>query len=360
MPDEELLSLAEKGELGRPETLRGQVERLLADPKAQTFTRNFVGQWLNLREIDATTPSHLLYPEYDEMLKESMLREAFLFFEELLGKDLSLTNFVAADFTLLNGRLAKHYGIPFPHDPAHAKRRIAGEEAPLQVKNGLSEQWWDFRKVQLPPDSHRGGVLTMAAVLKVTANGTYTSPILRGAWVLDRILGSPPPPPPEGVAAVEPDIRGAVTIRQQLEKHRKDAACASCHAAIDPPGFALESFDVIGGWRDFYRTTGNGKPVEVDGRRMHYREGKKVDPADELQDGRRFRNIDDYKQLLLADPDRVARNLTTRLLTYATGAAPRKADRALVAAIVDRIRPRAYGLRTLVNEIVLSDAFRNK
>src|SRR5207248_476227 len=201
-------------------------------------------------------------PEYDNVLKVAMVKEALLFFDEVLKNDLSLTNFVASDFTMLNERLAKHYGIP----------GVEGQE---------------FRKVALPPDSHRGGVLTMAAVLKVTANGTSTSPVLRGAWVLDRILGTPPPKPPADVPAVEPDIRGATTIRQQLAKHRALATCATCHAKIDPPGFALESFDVIGGWRENYRTSGRGKPVTVDGRKMHYLEGPKVDPADVLPDGHR-------------------------------------------------------------------------
>src|SRR5205807_4936242 len=155
---------------------------------------------------------------------------------------------------------------------------------------------WEFRKANLPADSHRGGVLTMAAVLKVTANGTSTSPVMRGAWVLDRILGTPPPKPPADVPAIEPDIRGATTIRQQLAKHRQIATCAACHAKIDPPGFALESFDVIGGWRDNYRTSGHGDVVIVDGRRMPYHKGPKVNPADVLPDGRRFRNIDEFKQ----------------------------------------------------------------
>ncbi len=211
----------------------------------------------------------------------------------------------------------------------------------------------------LPQDSHRGGVLTMASVLKVTANGTYTSPILRGAWVLDRILGTPPPRPPEGVAAVEPDIRGATTIRQQLAKHRQVESCASCHAKIDPPGFALESFDVIGGWRDYYRTSGNGKAVIVDGRRMPYLQGPKVDPADEFA-GQKFRDIDEFKQLLLKDKDQLARNLAERLVTYATGAAPQPGDRAEIEAIVGRIRKRDYGLRTLVNELVQSPVFSYK
>ena len=200
----------------------------------------------------------------------------------------------------------------------------------------------------------------MASVLKVTANGTYTSPILRGAWVLDRILGTPPPRPPEGVTAVEPDIRGATTIRQQLAKHRQVASCASCHAKIDPPGFALESFDVIGGWRTHYRTTGNGKPVMLDGRRMPYLQGPKVDPADVMPDGQKFRDIDEFKKLLLKDKDQIARALTRRLVTYATGATVQNADQPQIEAIVGNSRKHDYGLRTLVHEIVQSELFRNK
>src|SRR5205823_717104 len=199
----------------------------------------------------------------------------------------------------------------------------------------------------------------MASVLKVTANGTYPSPILRGAWVLDRILGTPPPRPPEGVAAVEPDVRGATTIRQQLAKHRQVESCAGCHKQIDPPGFALESFDVIGGWRDNYRTLGNGKEVKVDGRRMHYREGKKVDPADEL-DGTKFKDVDEFKQLLLKDKDRLARALAVRLLTYATGASPDTLEKRDVDAIVKKVRDNKYGLRSLIHEIVQSKAFQHK
>jgi mono/diheme cytochrome c family protein len=335
MPDEELLNLAEEGKLGQPATLRLQVDRMLNDPKAKAFTQNFVGQWLGLRDIDFTAPSHVLYPEYDDMLKASMLRETELFFAEVLKDDLSLTNFVASDFTMLNGRLAKHYGIP-------------------------GVDGWEFRKTQLPPDSHRGGVLTMASVLKVTANGTSTSPIIRGAWVLDRIQGTPPPRPPENVAGLEPDVRGATTIREQLAKHRQVASCASCHTQIDPPGFALESFDVIGGWRDNYRTTGNGKTVIVDGRRMAYHEGRKVDPSDVLPDGRAFQNIDEFKQLLLADKDQLARSLAEKLLTYSTGGAPETADRPAIEAIVQKIRDKNYGFRSLIQEVVQSESFRNK
>jgi mono/diheme cytochrome c family protein len=335
MPDPELLALAERGRLGEAGTLRRQVERMLKSPRARALTENFVGQWLGLRDIDFTVPSHLLYPEFDDMLKASMVNEAHLFFAELLKNDLSLTNFVASDFTMLNGRLAKHYGIP-------------------------GVDGWEFRKVKLPPGSHRGGVLTMAGVLKVTANGTSTSPVTRGVWVLERILGTPPPKPPAGVPAVEPDIRGATTMREQLARHRQVASCAACHARIDPPGFALESFDVIGGWREHYRTTGNGKPVVLDGRRMPYLRGPKVDPADVLPDGRKFADIDELKQLLLKDKDQLARALAEKLLTYATGGAPEPADRPDVEAVVRKVREAGYGLRTLIHEVVQSRPFRHK
>jgi Protein of unknown function (DUF1592)/Protein of unknown function (DUF1588)/Protein of unknown function (DUF1587)/Protein of unknown function (DUF1585)/Protein of unknown function (DUF1595)/Planctomycete cytochrome C len=336
MPDEELLQLAEQGALRGAGELRKQVERMLKDPKAAAFTENFVGQWLGLRAIDATTPDQMLYPEYDDILKVSMVKEVLLFFAEVLRSDLSLTNFVASDFTLLNERLARHYGIS-------------------GVEPGL-----EFRKVALPPASHRGGVLTMAAILKVTANGTTTSPILRGAWVLDRILGTPPPKPDVDVEAVEPDIRGATTIRNQLAKHRHDAACASCHVQIDPPGFALENFDVIGGWREHYRSLGNGEPVVVNGRRVRYLNGPAVDAADVLPDGRRFQNIDEYKQLLLQNKDQLARAVSEKLLSYATGAAPTEADRDAVEAIVAKVGAKNYGLRSLMHEVVQSAMFQNK
>jgi len=335
MPDDELFMLAEQQKLSRRDVLGQQVERLLASPKAAAFTENFVGQWLALRAIDATEPSHILYPEFDHLLKVSMIRETELFFDEVLKNDLSLTNFVASDFTILNGRLARHYGIP-------------------------GVDGWEFQKKTLPPGSHRGGVLTMASVLKVTANGTTTSPVLRGAWVLERILGTPPPPPPDNVPAIDPDIRGARTIREQLAKHRSIESCAACHRKIDPPGFALESFDCVGGWRDNYRSTGIGENVIVDGRRMPYLKGKKVDPADVTADGERFENIDQLKQVLLRDKPRLARALTTKLITYSTGRAPQASDRETVEAIVAKIGAKDYGLRSLIHEIVRSELFRNK
>ncbi|MBI2477574.1 MAG: DUF1592 domain-containing protein [Planctomycetia bacterium] len=331
MPDDQLMELAEQGTLSRPETLREQVERMLRDPKAVALTENFTGQWLGLRAIDATMPDHTLYPEFDDVLKVSSVKETLLFFDELLKHDLSVANFVASDFVMINGRLAEHYGIP--------------------NVEGLK-----FRKVPLAPESRRGGVLTMASVLKVTANGTTTSPILRGAWVLERILGTPPPKPNVDVEAIEPDIRGATTIREQLSKHRDNPA----YAQIDPPGFALENYDVIGGWRDRYRSIGEGDPVIIDGHRKRYRHGPAVDAADVLPDGRRFNDIDGFKHLLLADQDQLARVLAEKLLTYATGSVPTTADRAEIDSIVGRIREQNYGLRSLIHEIVQSSVFQSK
>ena len=335
MPDDALLSLAEQGTLCDPATLRAQVDRMLRDPKSAALTDNFTGQWLRLREIDFTEPSRQLYPEFDDMLKVSMVREVHLFFDELLTHDLPLTNFLAADFSMLNGRLAKHYGIP-------------------------DVDGWAFQRVTLPRDSHRGGVLTMAAILKITANGTNTSPVIRGAYVLDRILGMPPKPPPTDAGTIEPDTRGPTTIRQQLAKHRRIDSCASCHVKIDPPGFALENFDVIGGWRDYYRSTGNGKPVEIAGKKMHWLRGPDVDASDVLSDGRSFANMDELKQILLTDTDTFARALTIRLLTYGTGGVIEAVDQRQVTGILDKTKARQYGFRSLIHEIVTSPLFLEK
>lgn len=333
MPDEQLLKLAEQKRLRQPGVLREQVERLLNDPKASAFTENFTGQWLSLRAIDDTSPDRYLYPEYDDVLKDASLKEPKLFFDEVLRHDLSLANFVASDFTFLNARLAKHYGV-----------------------SGIEGA--NMRKVTLPSGTHRGGLMTMAAVLKVTANGTTTSPILRGAWLLDRILGTPPKNPPPDIGAIEPDIRGATTIRKQLAKHRDIESCAHCHTKIDPPGFALESFDVIGGWRDRYRIIAGRH--RNDGRWVRFSQGPKVDPGDVLPDGRRFRNIDEYKHLLLEDKDQLARNLAEKLLAYSTGAESTALDSPEIDAVVARVRSENYGFRSLIHQVVQSPVFQSK
>jgi len=327
-PDEKLLKLAEQGELSRPENLRKQVERLLNDPKAQGFIKNFLDQWLDLRLIDFTIPDRKLYPEFDDALRKSIVEETELFFAEIVKQDLSLVNFVDSDFSMLNERLAQHYGI-------------AGVKGPK------------MRRVTLPPGSHRGGVLTQASVLKVTANGTTTSPVVRGAWVLRNILGKPPDPPPPNAGAIEPDIRGARTIREELDKHRRAASCSTCHMKIDPLGFALESFDVTGGWQDKYRVL-SGPNLAMS------RNGPRVETDATLSDGREFRNIDELKKLLVEDKDQLARCLTEKLLIYATGKGLRFSDRAMVSEIVARTRAKKYGFRSLIHEIVQSRAFLNK
>jgi hypothetical protein len=215
----------------------------------------------------------------------------------------------------------------------------------------------------LPKDTPRGGLMTQASVLKVTANGTTTSPVLRGAWIMERILGEKPPPPPPSVPAVEPDIRGAVTIRQQLDQHRNQESCAGCHIKIDPTGFALESFDVMGGWRERYRAMGDGTPepgLAKSGQKFAFHYGLPVDATGELPDGRKFRDVRELKKLLLTDEKQIARNLARQLAVYATGAPVRFADRAQIDLILERASASQYGARSLVHELVQSDLFRSK
>lgn len=338
LPDEDLLTAAARGDLSKPAVLDAQVERMLNSPKAHRFTENFVGQWLDLRKMEATIPDPRLYGEFDETLLWSMPRETWAFFDEVLRNNMSLLEFVDSDWTMLNGRLAAHYGIA----------GVDGNE---------------FRKVKLPPGCHRGGVMAQASVLKVTADGTRTSPVLRGKWVLERIVGKPPNPPPPDVPVIEPDIRGATTIRQQLDKHRNNIACATCHNYIDPPGFALETYDPIGGWRDTYRVgvktkRGSGKlPGYVESR---FFIGPDVERGGQTPDGRAFDDIEDYKKILLEDKDQLARNLTQKMLIYATGADIQFADREVVEQIVADLRAKKYGLRTLVHDVVQSRVFLNK
>ena len=340
VPDEALLARAAKGELKRPAVLRAETERMLADPKSRRFVDAFLDYWIDLRKIEDSTPSALLYNDYylDDALTEAAESESQLYFQEMLRRDLPVRDVVDSRFTFLNERLAVHYGVP-------------------DVK-GVA-----MRRVELPPESPRGGFMTQASVLKITANGTTTSPVLRGKWIMERILGFEIPPPPV-VPAVEPDIRGAVTIRQQLEKHRADASCASCHSKMDPPGFALESFDVMGGWRDRYRGVDETKPVEKglgkNGQPFAFQYALPVDSTGVLPDGRTFAGIRDLKALLLTDEPQIARNMVKQLTVYATGAPVRFGDRAEIERMVQAARPKDYGLRTIVEEIVQSEMFRDK
>lgn len=339
-PDAELRVLAANGTLHRREVLRAQTERLLNDPKSERFTAAFLDYWLDLRKVGGTAPDSTLYPDYylDDLLQESALAETQAFFSALIQTDRPARDLVAADDVFVNERLATHYGLP-------------GVE-------GIA-----IRRVVLPKESPRGGLLTQAAVLKVTANGTTTSPVVRGAWIMERVLGLPPPPPPPSVPAVEPDIRGAATIRQQLEKHRTQESCSSCHTKIDPAGFALENFDVMGAWRDRYRAVGGPKPdpgIGKGGQKFEFHAALPVDASGVLPDGRAFADVREFKRLLLADEAQLARNLVRQLTVFATGAPIGFSDRVAVEQILQRARARNYGVRTLVHEMVQSPLFLKK
>jgi hypothetical protein len=333
LPDDELLALARRGKLRDPAVLRAQVDRLLDDPKARRFVEHFLDEWLDLREIDATTPDATLYPEFDPALRDAMLAETRAFFTTLLADDLPVKMLVDADFAFLNQRLARHYCFEPASGPIHGAA---------------------LRRVALPAGSPRGGLLGQASVLKVTANGTVTSPVKRGAWVLRELLDDPPEPPPPDIPAVDADVRGAVSIREQLARHAADASCAACHAAIDPPGFALENFDVIGGWRERERILPADTPAGT------VAEGAPVDASGTLADGRRFESFLEFRQLLAADPERLARALARQLVVYATGADVTAADRAALDALVARAAAHAYGVRSLVHEVVASPLFRDQ
>jgi hypothetical protein len=339
-PDARLLDLAKRGEISDPAVFRAETERLLNDPKSRRFVEAFTDYWLDLREIDDNSPSTTLYNDYelDDPLKLASVEETRLFVAELLKDDLPARNIVDSDFTFLNGRLARHYGI----------EGVEGTK---------------MRKVALDAKSVRGGLMTQASVLKVTANGTTTSPVLRGVWITERILGFETPPPPP-VPAVEPDIRGAVTIRQQIEAHRADANCASCHARMDPPGLALESFDVMGAWRDRYRAVNDEvaaeKGIGLDGQRFKFHCALPVDTSGKLLDGRPFADVRRLKEMLIEDEATIARNVVKQLMIYATGAAIGFSDRQEIEAILARTRSGNYGVRSIVHEIVQSKLFQYK
>ena len=250
-----------------------------------------------------------------------MVAETKAYFQEMLDKDLNSSYLIKSNFAMLNERLAKHYGI----------KGVQGSQT---------------RRVELPPDSPRGPFLTQAAILKITANGTSTSPVPRGAFVCDRLLGRPPEPPPPNVAAVEPDLRGLTTIRDQLAKHRDNVVCASCHAKIDPYGFALESFDVIGGQRDRYRTFTDIKPL--------------VDPSGIFPDGRTYKNISEFQTIVSADTGCLLKNMAEQFAVYGVGRGLFFSDRDQIASIVTKTQTQGGGIRTLLHELVKSGLFQNR
>ena len=333
-PDSTLRELARQNKLSDSDVLARQVERMLSDKKSDRFVQDFLGQWLRLYKINATTPDDGLYPEYDELLANSIPEEPNLFFRELINENLSLANLIDSDFTFLNRRLAEHYGIT----------GIQGQE---------------FRRVELPKDSPRGGVLTQAAILKTTANGTTTSPVTRGNFVLTNFLGMPPSPPPPDVGSIEPDTRGKTTIREILNAHRDIESCNQCHREIDPPGFALESFDPIGGFRTYYRATGgqqsfNGFTVNLPPKR-----GPDVDASGVTADGKTFSGMDEFKSILMKQTDQIAKHFISKLIVYSTGGEIQFADRSEVDAIAQRTKKTSYRVRDIIHEIVKSEMFRH-
>ncbi|MCO8124542.1 DUF1588 domain-containing protein [Stieleria sp. TO1_6] len=314
------------------------VDEMLVDPRSTRFVDHFLDHWLNLRDIGVTEPDENLYHGYSTWTLESMLMETRAFFREMILQYLPIRNVVDSNFLMLNGELAELYGIEGP----------AGATV---------------TRVAIAENSIRGGFLTQASVLKVSANGTTTSPVIRGVYVMDRLLGDPPPPPPEAVAAVEPDISGVTTIREQLARHRADPSCASCHRKIDPPGFALESFDVMGRFRERYHSLEKGKPVEGINRRakpIKFKLGLSVDSSGQMEDGRPFDGIEQFRRNIVKDERAIARNLLERLVVYATGHPVGISDRPHIETILDATADDGYRLRSVIHGLVQSSLFRNK
>ena len=339
MPDQELEALAASGDLANKEIILAQLERMLADPKSERFISDFAGQWLHLHDIDDTAPDNTLYPEYfcDALVVDSAVAETHATLRKMVTENLPVSTVVDSDFLMINERLAEVYGI----------EGVQGNE---------------IRPIEVPKDSPRGGILTQSSIMKVTANGLTTSPVVRGTWILETILGNHPPPPPPGVGSIDPDTRGTTTVREQLAKHSTDPSCASCHKYIDPPGFALENFDVMGAWRDNYRSLSDGERVDktVALRKVDYKIGPEVDASGKTVDGAEFEDIRGFREYLLGEQEQIARNLTERLMTFATGAGVNFADRPIVEGILRDTEDSDYGIRSILQEIVCSEIFLSK
>ena len=330
-PDAELLETARSGMLTDPKVLQEQTDRLLNDPKSDRFVEDFLDQWLGLWGIENTTPDKDLYPEYDDELKISSAMETQEAFRHMLDKNISVKDFVAPGWVMANSRLAKVYGLE-------------GVEG------------FGIRRVKLPVDSPYGGFLTQAATMKVTANGTLTSPVKRGVWVSDRLLGIPIPAPPANISAVDPDTRGAKTLREQLALHSQEGSCQACHARFDPYGFALESFDVMGNFRTNYRIANPKKGKGI----PKWTEGLAVDCSGVAPNGDEFEGIHGLRKLLAGDPAQLARGVVRHLLTYSTGEPASPIDQPAIDAITKTAAKDNYGLRSLVHGLVQSEVFRHK
>jgi hypothetical protein len=321
-PDAQLLELAANGKLRDDRVLKNQIDRMLDDPRGRQFVSDFAAQWLDLDQIDFTTPDRRMFPNFDVIVQQSMVAETITFLQTMLDQNQSVTNLIDSDESFLNERLARFYGI----------EGVRGDE---------------MRPVAFKPEHHRGGLLTQGAIMKVTANGTNTSPVIRGVWISERLLGREIPPPPESVPAIEPDIRGATTIREMLEKHKSNPSCAGCHVKIDPPGFALENFDPAGQWRDRY--------VAFDGRKRI--RGPEIDPSHELPDGRKFDSLESFQQRILERPEQIADNVAEKFFTYGTGAPVSFAERDEIEQIVKQTATDDYGFRSLLKAVVTSPVF---
>jgi hypothetical protein len=315
IPDDELLDLAERGELSKPEVLERQALRMLADPRSQNLVSNFAGQWLHLRNLDSITPELRLFPDFDDNLRQAFRQETELLFADVIREDRSVLDLLKSDHTFLNERLAKHYGIP----------HVYGSH---------------FRRVELADDSMRGGLLRQGSVLTVSSYATRTSPVIRGKWILENILGTPPPPPPANVPALKDNtISSSLSVRERLAQHRANVACAGCHKLMDPIGFSLENFDAVGRWREI-------------------EEGRPIDSTGGLPDGSQFVGVTGLEKALLKRPELFVGTLTEKLLTFALGRGVEPFDAPAIRRIVHNARARDYRLSSLIVGIVTSTPFQ--
>ena len=338
-PDWQLRSKARSGEILKSEVLREETERLLKHPKSERFVKHFLEYWVDLRKIRLTEPDKELYPEYDDFLTESMIEETRAYLAEMIRSDLGAFYVMDSDFVMVNQRTAELYGIT----------GVIGSKS---------------RKVPLSEDSVRGGLITQGSILKITANGTTTSPVVRGVFALSRFLGEEPPPPPAAVPAIEPDISGATTVREQLTAHRADPSCAGCHQLIDPPGFALESFDVMGAFQTRYRAVlkngEKGVPQEFAGKKARFKYALPAETAGVLPDGREFREINGFRNHLRSKEKEIAENLLKQFIVYATGEPAGFPERPVVEAMLENLSGKDYGARAMIHEVVQSQLFRKK
>jgi hypothetical protein len=327
IPDDELLDLAARNELRKPDVFGKQVRRLLADNRSRNLATNFAVQWLHLRNLESITPDLRLFPDFDDNLRKAFRQETELFFDSVVREDRSVLDLLTADYTFLNERLANHYGIP--HIYGNRFRRFTWPVANASGSYGA-----------LGADRERGGLLRHGSVLTVTSYATRTSPVVRGKWVLENFLGTPPPQPPANVPSLkENTVSASLAIRERLAEHRSNASCASCHRLIDPVGFSLEQFDAVGRWRS-------------------RDEGKSVDAAGGLPDGSRFEGVDGLEKALLQRPDLFVRTLTEKLFIFALGRAPQESDAPAIRKIVRDARANNYRFSSLIVGITTSTPFQ--